>query len=58
MNRAYNEKTVVVPKTENNDRQKASRNLEYLAKLDRSFEQMERGEVITKSFNELEEMSR
>ena len=45
-----------VSEQEYNELQKAKRNAEYLAKLDRSFEQLERGEVIVKSMEELETM--
>ncbi|GHS85536.1 hypothetical protein AGMMS49957_01770 [Synergistales bacterium] len=34
---------------------KALRNAEYLAKLERSFQQAERGEVVTMTFKEWEE---
>ena len=37
--------------------QRAKRNAEYLAKLDRSFAQLKQGEVVIKSMEELERMA-
>lgn len=56
VSRPKNENVVIVSEQEYNELQKAKRNAEYLAKLDRSFEQLERGEVIVKSMDELEAM--
>jgi hypothetical protein len=42
-------------KTETPEEAKARRNAEYLAMLDKSFEQSERGEVISMTFAEWEE---
>lgn len=57
VSRPKNENVVIVSEQEYNELQKAKRNAEYLAKLDRSFEQLERGEVIVKSMDELEAMA-
>ena len=47
---------VLISLNEWNALQKAVRNAEYLNKLNRAAEQVERGEVITKTFAELEAM--
>lgn len=57
VSRKENRNVVVISEAEYNDLQKAKRNAEYLIHLDRSFEQLERGEVIVKSMEELEQMS-
>ncbi|MCD7764885.1 MAG: type II toxin-antitoxin system Phd/YefM family antitoxin [Lachnospiraceae bacterium] len=57
VSRRQNRNVVIVSEQEYNDLQKAKRNAEYLTKLDRSFEQLERGEVVVKSFEELERMA-
>lgn len=57
VSRKQNKNVVIVSEQEYNDLQKAKRNAEYLAKLDRSFAQLERGEVIIKSMEELERMA-
>ena len=41
--------------TETPEEAKARRNAEYLAKLERSFQQSDRGEVISMTFEEWEE---
>lgn len=67
-NKVINGETVVVsrPKNENiymlsereyNELQKAKRNTEYLAMLDQSIAQLERGEVVVKTMEELERMA-
>ena len=56
VSRKENKNVVVISEHEYNELQKAKRNAEYLAHLDRSFAQIERGEVITKSMEELERM--
>ena len=48
---------VVISEAEYNDLQKAKKNAEYLAHLDRSFEQLQKGEVIIKSMEELEKLA-
>lgn len=57
VSRKENKNVVVISEAEYNDLQKAKRNAEYLAHLDRSYEQLERGEVIVKSLDELERMA-
>ena len=42
---------------EYNELQKAKRNTEYLAMLDQSIAQLERGEVVVKTMEELERMA-
>lgn len=57
VSRKQNKNVVVISESEYNDLQKARRNAEYLAKLDRSFAQLENGEVVVKSMAELERMA-
>ena len=57
VSRKQNKNVVVISESEYNDLQKARRNAEYLAKLDRSFAQLENGDVIVKSMAELERMA-
>lgn len=54
VSRKENKNVVVISEAEYNNLQKAKRNEEYLLHLDRSFEQLERGEVVVKSMEELE----
>ena len=52
------EKNVVILSLEKyNSMMKAARNAEYLDMIDRSFEQIKQGKVITKTIEELEEMA-
>ena len=57
VSRKGNKNVVVISEQEYNDLQKAKRNAEYLAKLDKSFEQLKHGEVVIKSMDELEAMA-
>lgn len=57
VSRKENKNVVVISEQEYNELQRAKRNAEYLAKLDRSFEQLKNGEVIVKSMEELERMA-
>lgn len=57
VSRKGNRNVVIVSEQEYNDLQKAKRNAEYLKKLDRSLEQLEHGEVLVKSMEELERMA-
>ena len=57
VSRKDNKNVVVISEAEYNNLQKAKRNAEYLAHLDRSFAQLERGEVIVKSMEELEHLA-
>lgn len=65
---AFNGETIIVSRKENknvvviseqayNELQRAKRNAEYLAKPDRSFAQLKKGEVVIKSMKELEHMA-
>lgn len=57
VSRKQNKNVVVISENEYNELQKAKRNAEYLAKLDRSFDQLAHGEVVVKSMDELEQMA-
>ena len=57
VSRPRNENVVIVSEKEYNELQKAKRNSEYLAMLDESYAQLERGEVVVKSMEELEHMA-
>ena len=56
VSRPKNENVVIVSEKEYNELAKAKRNEEYLKKLDHSFAQLEQGEAIHKSLNELRAM--
>ena len=56
VSRPKNENVVIVSEKEYNEMAKAKRNEEYLKKLDHSFSQLEQGEVIHKSLDELRAM--
>lgn len=57
VSRKGNKNVVIVSEQEYNDLQKAKRNAEYLEKLDRSQAQLNHGEVVVKSMEELERMA-
>ncbi|MDD2970845.1 MAG: type II toxin-antitoxin system Phd/YefM family antitoxin [Lachnospiraceae bacterium] len=57
VSRKENKNVVVISEREYFDLQKAKRNAEYLTMLDRSFEQLANGEVVTKSMDELEHLA-
>ena len=57
VSRKQNKNVVVISEAEYNDLQKAKKNAEYLAHLDRSFEQLQKDEVIIKSMEELEKLA-
>lgn len=57
VSRKDNKNVVVISEAEYNDLQKAKRNAGYLAHLDRSFEQLKRGDVVVKTMEELERMA-
>lgn len=57
VSRKANKNVVIISEAEYNEMAKAKRNAEYLEKLDRSFAQLEHGEVIKKSLEELEAMT-
>lgn len=54
--RKENKNVVIISEKEYNELQKAKRNAEYLAKLDRSQEQLQSGETISFSLDELRDM--
>ena len=56
VSRPKNENVAIVSEKEYNEMAKAKRNEEYLKKLDHSFAQLEQGEVIHKSLDELRAM--
>ena len=56
VSRPKNENVVIVSEKEYNELAKAKRNEEYLKKLDHSFAQLEQGEAIHKSLEELRAM--
>lgn len=57
VSRRKNENVVMISEAQYNDFLKAKRNSEYLEKLDRSFKQLERGDVVVKTLDELESMA-
>jgi len=57
VSRKQNKNVVVISESEYNNLQKAKNNAEYLAHLDRSFEQLKRDEIVVKSMKELEQMA-
>lgn len=57
VSRPKNENVVIISEYEYNVMLKAKRNAEYLAKLERSIVQAERGEVVVKTMEELERMA-
>lgn len=57
VSRPENENVVIMSEREYNEMQKAKRNAEYLAMLDRGFADMEQGKGITKTMEELEAMA-
>ena len=57
---AFNGETIIVSRKQNKNVvviSEAKKNAEYLAHLDRSFEQLQKGEVIIKSMEELEKLA-
>ncbi len=57
VSRKKNRNVVVISEMEYNNLQKAKKNAEYLAHLDRSFAQLEQGDVVVKSMEELEKLA-
>ena len=57
VSRRKNENVVMISEAQYNDFLKAKRNSEYLEKLDRSFKQLESGDVVVKTLDELECMA-
>ena len=58
VSRPKNENVEMMSEKEYNEIMKAARNAEYLAKLDRSQEQLQRGETISLSMDELRAMEK
>ncbi len=56
ISRPRNENIYMINETEYNALQKAKRNAEYLAMLDKSDEELKAGKIVVKSISELEEM--
>ena len=56
VSRPKNQNVVIVSEKEYNEMAKAKRNAEYLAMLDKSFQQLEEGETISFSMEELRAM--
>jgi len=56
VSRPKNENVVIVSEKEYNEMQKAKQNAEYLAKLDRSREQLDQGKTISFTIEELKDM--
>lgn len=56
VSRKENKNVVVISEKEYNELQKAKRNAEYLAMLDKSREQLENGDVVVKTMDELRAM--
>lgn len=56
VSRKANRNVVVISEKEYNELQKAKRNAEYLQMLDRSYAQLEAGEVVVKTMEELRAM--
>ena len=54
--RPHNENLVVLSEKEYNELEKARRNVEYLAMIDKSIEQIREGKVVVKTMEELEAM--
>ncbi len=53
VSRKENRNVVIISEAEYNELEKARRNAEYIAKLDKADEQIRSGQVITKNMNEL-----
>lgn len=58
VSRPKNENIIMMSEKEYNDLQKAKRNADYLAMINRSVAQLERGEIVVKSMEELEQMAK
>ncbi len=56
VSRKENKNVVVISEKEYNELQKAKRNAEYLAMLDKSHGQLENGDVVVKTMDELRAM--
>jgi antitoxin YefM len=56
--RPKNKNMVILSEEEYNDLEKAKRNALFLAKLDRSRQQLAEGKIVVKTMEELEEMAK
>lgn len=57
ISRPKNENVYMISEKEYNELQKARKNAEYLAMLNKSIEQLENGEVVTMNLEELEKLT-
>ena len=53
VSRKENKNVVIISESEYNELEKAKKNVEYLAKLNRADEQVKNGQVVTKTMDEL-----
>ena len=58
VSRPHNENLVILSEKEYNELEKTRRNNEYLAKIDRSIEQLSQGRTVVKTIEELEDMAK
>lgn len=58
VSRPHNENLVILSEKEYNELEKTRRNNEYLAKIDRSIEQLSQGHTVVKTIEELEDMAK
>jgi antitoxin YefM len=58
VSRPSSENMVILPEKDYNEIIKAKQNAEYMEKIDRAFQQIEEGQVVVKTMEELEEMAK
>ncbi|MDR1703533.1 MAG: type II toxin-antitoxin system Phd/YefM family antitoxin [Clostridiales bacterium] len=58
ISRPHNENLVAISEKEYNELEKARRNAEYLAKIDKSLQQHSEGKIVVKTIEELEEIAK
>ena len=58
ISRPHNENLVVLSEKKYNEMEKARRNAEYLAMIDKSLQELADGKVVVKTMEELEEMAK
>ena len=58
ISRLHNENLVILSERDYNELEKIRRNNEYLAKIDKSMEQLSQGRTIVKTMEELEDMAK
>lgn len=56
--RPNNENVVVISEDEYNRMKKSDNNLKYFAMIDQSLEELKKGSLVSKTFNELEEIEK